>query len=92
MYSPEPNPAFLEAWAQVERLTKLAQSSTFHVGDLFLSPGGHHFRVTHVSADGCATMVKGGPGWKRSVFMRWNSPKLDRWVLLESGAKREATR
>jgi hypothetical protein len=71
-----------DPWAEVERLTLLAQRSTFAIGDVWLSPGCHRFEVVHVSPDGVATMQKLGPSWKRTVAIRWNSPKLSRWSLL----------
>lgn len=78
---PTPSPADL--WAEVERLTAQAIRSTFAVGDVWLSPGCHRFEVVHVTPEGMATLEQQGPGWARSVTIAWNSPKLDRWQLIE---------
>lgn len=74
-----------DPWAEVDRLIALAKASTFRVGDVWLSPRCFRFRVEHVSADGTATFCKDEPGWSRTVSMRWNSPKLSGWQLLERG-------
>ena len=80
-----------DPWAEVERLTLLAQRSTFAVGDVWVSPGHYHFEVVHVSADGVATMQKLGSGWQRMVEIRWSSPKLHRWRLLTPAAGQPET-
>ena len=72
-------------WAEVARLAAVAQAAVFQVGDIWLSPGRFRFRVDHVAADGTATFSKVEPGWSRTVSMRWNSPKLSCWQLLEEG-------
>jgi len=81
----KPEPLDPDPWAEVARLTALAQANTFRVGDVWLSPNFFRFRVDHVTDDGTATFNKEPPGWGRSVSMRWNSPKLSRWQLLEPG-------
>jgi hypothetical protein len=73
-----------DPWIEVERLTLLAQQSTFAVGDVWSSPRYYHFEVVQVSPEGVATMQKLGSDWKRAVAIRWNSPKLRNWRLLSS--------
>lgn len=71
-----------EVWARIERMTQWAQRCTFVVGQVWLSPGFHHFEVVHVSPEGRARMNKLGPGWTQTVEISWNSPKLNQWQLL----------
>lgn len=78
----KPNDLQADSWLEAKRLALLAQQSTFVIGDVWASPRHCHFEVVHVCPNGVATMQKLGPGWKRTVAIRWNSPKLSNWRLL----------